>query len=201
MKALRAALYVRVSTLNHGQTTANQRLELEAYCQRQGWTVVEVYDDTGVSGSKADRPALDKMLKDASAHKFDVVVCWKVDRMARSTMHLLQLLQTLQSFSIGYVAATQNLDTTTAAGKMVTVFLSAVAEFELALTRERIVAGQNRARAEGTHIGRKRVGFDVAKALELRGQGLGYLQIARQLGVPRSTLHRTLAAIPKVPAA
>lgn len=83
---MRAALYVRVSTANNSQTTSNQVRELEAYCQRQGWTVADIYDDTGVSGSKAERPELNRMMKDAAERKFDVVACWKVDRLARSVM-------------------------------------------------------------------------------------------------------------------
>ena len=196
---MKAALYVRVSTTS--QTTENQLRELEAYCQRQDWTVAMVYDDSGVSGAKADRPALSQMLKDAAAGKFGVLVTWKFDRLARSAIHLLGILQQLQSAGVGFVASSQQIDTTTPHGRMVTTFLAAVAEFERALIVERVRAGMARAKADGTRIGRPRVAIDIRRALELRNAGLGVKQIARQLGVPRSTLHRALQAIPKPVAA
>lgn len=197
---MKAALYLRVSSGNGRQTTENQRRELDAYCERQGWRIVEVYDDTGISGAKDDRPALNAMLKAVAKKRFDVVACWKIDRLARSTAHLLSVLQTLQSHGVGFVATTQAIDTTTAYGRMVTTFLGAIAEFERELIVERVKAGQARARAQGTRIGRPRVAIDIRRALELREQGLGYKQIAKVLGVPRTTLYRTLAAIPQTPA-
>ncbi|MBM4142860.1 MAG: hypothetical protein FJ225_04590 [Lentisphaerae bacterium] len=148
------------------------------YCRRQGWQVVEVYDDTGVSGAKADRPGLNRLLADAARHRFDVVV--------------LSVLQRLQAAGVGFVSTTQQIDTTSAYGRMVLTFLGAIAEFERELIVERVKAGQARARAEGVKIGRPRVAFDVGKAIELRENGLGYKQIARTLGVPRTTLFRTL---------
>lgn len=194
---MRAALYVRVSTGNGRQTTANQEREIQAYCRRQNWQVVEVYNDTGISGAKADRPGLNTLLADAARHRFDVVVCWKIDRMARSVVHLLSVLQRLQASGVGFVSTTQQIDTTSAYGRMVLTFLGAIAEFERELIVERVKAGQARARAEGVKIGRPRVAFDVSKAVELRESGLGYKQIAKALGVPRTTLFRTLRSIPK----
>lgn len=191
-----AGLYIRVSTSNGGQTTDNQRRELEAYCQRQGWKSV-VYDDSGVSGAKEDRPALNKLLKDASAGKIGVVVVWKIDRLARSVVHLLQVLQQLQAAGVGFVATTQQIDTTSAYGRMVLTFLGAVAEFERSLIVERIKAGLSRAKAQGVRVGRPRVAVDIKKALALRGEGLGYKQIAKALGIPRTTVYRVLSGIPQ----
>jgi len=122
---MKAAVYVRVSTGNGQQTTENQRRELEAYCERQGWKTT-VYDDTGVSGAKASRPALDRMMKDAVAGKIGVVVVVRIDRLARSVVHLLQVLQQLQAAGVGFVSTTQQIDTTTAYGRMVVTFLGAV---------------------------------------------------------------------------
>jgi DNA invertase Pin-like site-specific DNA recombinase len=192
---MKAALYLRVSTSQ--QTTSNQRRELESYCERQGWQVAEIYDDSGVSGSKQERPALDRMLKDATAGKFQVVVVWKIDRLARSVAHLLSILQQLQSAGVGFCSTTQQLDTTTPYGRMVTQLLGCIAEFERSLVVERVKIGMASARARGSKIGRPRTAVDIRKALELRMKGLGLKQIARLIGVPRSTLHRTLQAIPK----
>lgn len=194
-----AGLYIRVSTTN-GQTTDNQRRELESYCQRQGWKAV-VYDDSGVSGAKEERPALSRMMKDAAAGKIGVVVVWKIDRLARSVVHLLQILQQLQAAGVGFVATTQQIDTTTAYGRMVLTFLGAVAEFERSLIVERVKAGLSRAKAQGVKVGRPRVAVDIRRALALRADGLGYKQIAKALGVPRTTVYRVLSGIPQPPAA
>lgn len=196
---MKAGLYLRVSTSD--QTTQNQRVELEAYCRRQGWEVAGTYDDSGVSGAKAERPALNRMLADAASKKLDVIVCWKIDRLGRSTVHLLGLLERLQALGVGFVSTTQAIDTTTAYGRMVLTFLSAIAEFERDLIKERVRAGMRRAREEGVRVGRPRTAIDIRRALELRRAGLGFKQVARQIGVPRSTLFRTLQAIPKPSAA
>lgn len=196
----RVAIYTRVST--DSQTTQNQRLELESYCQRQGWAIVGVYDDSGVSGTKSERPSLNRLLKDASQGKMDVVLVWKIDRLARSVVHLLQVLQQLQASGVGFVSTTQQIDTTTAYGRMVLTFLGAVSEFERSLIVERVHAGLRRAKEEGVTLGRPRVAMDVRRAIQLRDvDGLGYKQIAKALGVPRTTLYRTLSAIPKTPVA
>ena len=193
---MKAGLYIRVSTGN-GQTTLNQRRELEAYCERQGWQIAGIYDDTGVSGAKAERPGLNRMMKDAASGKIDVAVVWKIDRLARSVVHLLQVLQALQSAGVAFVATTQQIDTTTAYGRMVLTFLGAVAEFERSLIVERVRAGIGRAKSQGVHCGRPIRSFDVAQALQLREQGVSLRGIAKTLGVGCATVHRAFAAVPK----
>ena len=199
MKTKKVALYVRVSTAS--QTTDNQTLELKQYCERQGWMIVKTYSDTGISGASRERPALDEMLADATANKWECLVCWKIDRLARSTSHLLDILKQLKTAGVGFCSMTEAIDTTSPQGRMLLTFLGAIAEFERELIRERIKSGLNRTRAEGTKLGRPRLGFDVTKAIELRDSGLGYKQIARELNIPRTTLFRSLSAIPKTPVA
>lgn len=195
----KVAIYLRVSTAT--QTCENQRLELESYCQRQGWVISQTYEDAGISGSKYDRPALQQMLADVSKGKFTAIIVWKVDRLARSTSDLLSILQQLTALGVGFVSTTQSIDTTTSMGKMVVTFLAAIAEFERATIVERVKAGIQRAKADGVKIGRPRVAVDVRKAIELRDQGLGYKQIALNLGLPRTTVYRVLSAIPQTPSA
>jgi DNA invertase Pin-like site-specific DNA recombinase len=195
----RVAIYLRVSTAS--QTVENQRLELEAYCQRQGWSISQVYEDAGVSGSKYDRPALQKMLADANKGKFNVLMVWSIDRLARSTSDLLHILQQIKANGVDFVSTTQNLDTSSPMGKMVFTFLGAIAEFERQTIVERVRSGIQRAKAEGVRIGRPRVAVDVRKAIELRNQGQGYKQIAKNLGLPRTTVYRVLSAIPQTPSA
>ena len=133
----KVAIYVRVST-KRDQTTENQRIELQKYCERQGWQVADVYDDSGISGSKSDRPAVARMMKDAAQGKVQVVCVWKIDRLARSVADLLNILSTLRSHGVDFVSTTQAIDTTTSCGKMVMVFLGAIAEFERDLIIERV---------------------------------------------------------------
>ena len=195
----KVALYMRVST--NLQTTENQRLELEKYCERQGWKVAKIYEDNGISGSKSDRPALNEMLQDANKGKFDVLCVWKIDRLARSTTDLLNILLTLKTNGVDFCSTTQAIDTTTSYGKMVMILLGAIAEFERDTLIERVNSGIARARANGVRLGRPRVAVDVVRAMAMRDEGLGYKQIAKALGVPRTTVFRTLVAIPKTSAA
>jgi DNA invertase Pin-like site-specific DNA recombinase len=191
----RAAIYCRVSTTE--QTVENQRLAIEQYCKLQNWKVVKIYEDVGVSGAQDRREGLDGLKTDVSLNRFDVVIVWKFDRLARSTAHLLEVLSLLQRYGVDFVSVTEAVDSSTAAGKMVLTFLGAIGEFERSLIRERVVCGLARARTNGTKLGRPRVFFDFQRAIQLRDSGLGYKQVAKALGVPRTTLHRYMKAIPK----
>ena len=191
----RACLYLRVSTL--GQTRKLQRRELEDYCKRQKWKVAKVYEDHGISGSRNDRPALNEMLKDARRGRFQIVACWAVDRLGRSTVDLLNILTELQDNDIAFVATSQGIRTTDSAGRMLVSFLSAIAQFEKEMIVSRVKAGISRAKAEGKQLGRPRKAFDIGKALQLRQEGFGYKRIARILNVPKSTLYYGLEAIRK----
>jgi DNA invertase Pin-like site-specific DNA recombinase len=196
----KVACYCRVSTFK-SQTTENQVLELKAYCQRQGWSIFKIYEDKGVSGAQHDRPALDEMLRDASnpSQRFSALVVYKIDRIARSIVHLLEVLTTLRRLGIGFVSTTENIDTTSAQGRMLLTFLGGIAEFEREICIERVKSGIARAKANGTKLGRPRVGFDLQKAINFKQAGHGYKQIAREMGIPRTTLYRSLRAIPKTP--
>jgi DNA invertase Pin-like site-specific DNA recombinase len=191
----RAAIYLRVSTAE--QTVENQRLAVEQYCKLQGWKLVKTYEDVGISGAQDRREGLDALKADVAKGRFDVVLVWKFDRLARSTTHLLETLSLLQRYGADFVSTTEAVDTSTPAGRMVLTFLAAIAEFERSIIQERVKAGLDRARSEGKRLGRPRVGFDLERALALRNDGLGYKQVAVALGVPRTTLFRYLKAIPE----
>lgn len=148
----RAALYVRVSTTN-GQSTELQEEALREYAQRRGWAY-KVYADRGESGAKERRPGLDALLTDARRRKVDVVVVWALDRLARSLKQLLTLLDEWRTLGVDFVSYKQELDTSTAAGRMIFQVLGAMAEFERELIRERVRAGVARARREGKRVGR-----------------------------------------------
>ena len=116
-KPKRAALYLRVST--DQQTTENQRIALTEVAEQRGWIVVEEYEDAGISGSKGreQRPGLDKLLKDASRGKFDVVMAWAVDRLGRSLQDLIGTLEGLKAAKVDLFLHQQAVDTTTPAGR------------------------------------------------------------------------------------
>ena len=122
---------------------------------RRGWHAKE-YCDTGISGSKDKRPALDMLVKDAKRRKFDVLVVWKMDRLGRSLRHLVTLLEELQSLGIAFVSLGEGIDATTPAGKLQMHILAAIAEFERGRIAERVRLGMARAKTQGKHLGRPR---------------------------------------------
>lgn len=186
----RAALYARVSTGE--QDPENQLRELRAFAERQGWEAVE-FTDHGVSGAKASRPALDALMADARARRFDVVAVWAIDRMGRNLRHLLAVVDELEGRGVRFVSLTQPIDTKGPAGKLVLQILAAAAEFERAMIRERVKAGQRKAKAGGKHIGRKPAVVDIEQAERLLKQaGSTLAGVAKALGVGRSTLAREL---------
>ena len=142
----RVALYVRVST--DGQTTKNQRIELQGIAERSGWHVVKVYEDNGISGAKGreKRPAFDQLHSDAARREFDLVAAWSVDRLGRSLQDLLALLGELHALGIDLYLHQQGVDTTTPAGKAMFQMMGVFAEFERAIIRERVKAGLARAK-------------------------------------------------------
>jgi DNA invertase Pin-like site-specific DNA recombinase len=150
---MRAALYARVSTLD--QEPENQLQELRRYAEARGWTA-QVYVDHGISGAKDRRPALDELLRDAKRRRVDVVICWRLDRLGRNLKHLITLLEELQRLGVAFVSLAEGIDATTPAGKLQMHILGAIAEFERARIAERVKAGLQRARAQGTRLGRPR---------------------------------------------
>lgn len=187
---MRVAIYGRVSTTNHGQDVSMQTRELEQFAQARGWRLVDSYLDIGISGTKEKRQELDRLMANAHRRKFDVVIVWKFDRFARSVSHLLRALETFNALGIAFVSLSEQMDTTTPAGRMVFTVLGAVAELERSLIVERVKAGLRNARAKGRVLGRPRVTVDSRRIASLRAQGLGWKKIARELGIGVSTVLR-----------
>jgi DNA invertase Pin-like site-specific DNA recombinase len=196
---MKAAIYARVSTANNGQDPTMQTRELREYCERRGWTVAGEYVDIGISGTKEKRPELDRLMGDAHRRRFDAVVVWKFDRFARSVSHLLRALETFKTQGIDFVSYSEQMDTSTPAGKMVFTVLGAVAELERSLIVERVRAGLRNARAKGKSLGRPRVAVDAVRIAALRSHGLSWAKIGEQLGLGEGTVRRTAAASAKNP--
>lgn len=182
---MKAAIYARVSTANHGQDVGMQTREPAEYLERRGWQLAGEYVDAGISGAKEKRPELDRLMADAHRRKFDAVIVWRFDRFARSVSHLLRALETFNSLGIAFVSLSEQIDTTTPAGKLVFTVLGAVAELERSLIAERVRAGLRNARAKGKRLGRPRKIVDARRIALLRAQGRGWRAIARALGVKR----------------
>jgi DNA invertase Pin-like site-specific DNA recombinase len=162
----RAALYMRVSTLEQHPET--QLHDLRQMAQQRGLEVVEQYVDHGISGTRARRPGLDKMMANARRGRFDIVLVWACDRMARSVRHFLEVLDELNHLHIEFVSFREQLDTGGPLGRAVVVIISAIAERERSLIVERVRAGMRRARLEGRHIGRRPLDVDHGAVLRHR---------------------------------
>jgi DNA invertase Pin-like site-specific DNA recombinase len=183
---MKAAIYARVSTFD--QEPENQLQELRRYAEARGWSVVE-FVDRGVSGTKDRRPALDQLVSDAKRRRFDVVVCWRLDRLGRNLKHLITLLEDLQALGVAFVSLAEGIDATTAAGKLQLHILGAIAEFERERIRERVLAGLARARAQGKRLGRPRTRRAV---IDIPGGSVR--AAARAWGVSESTAARRINA-------
>lgn len=192
----RCALYARVSTTKDQDPDVQLR-QLRVFVEQRGWGVAGEYVDVGVSGAKASRPQLDRLLADARAQKFDVLVVWKLDRLFRSLKHLVSTLDLLKELGVGFVSTTEQMDVTTAAGRMVMSVIGAMAEFERALCCERIKAGVAKARAVGKRIGRPQRWSreDVDRAARLRASGASWREVSQATRVPVRTIRRALLTV------
>ena len=166
---MKVALYIRVSTSE--QTTLNQEIILKEFCERNNYEIYDIYKDEGISGSKTSRPDLDRMLQDMRFKKFDSIIVWKLDRLGRSTQHLLQVLEELNNKGVRLICVDMNIDTATPQGKFFFTIIGAFAELEREIIKERIYAGLDRARKQGKNLGRP----NGSKDKKIRNK-LGYYQ-------------------------
>ena len=193
-KVKRVGMYLRVSTAD--QTTDNQRIELERVAQQRGWQVVEVYVDHGISGTKGrdQRPAFDRLCKDAARGKLDMVAAWSIDRVGRSLQHLVTFMAELTEQGVGLYLHQQHVDSSTAAGKAMLSMCGVFAEFERSCIVERVNAGLARARAQGKILGRPKVDAITERRIrQLRAKGLGINKTAKLVGVGVSVVQRIAA--------
>jgi DNA invertase Pin-like site-specific DNA recombinase len=198
----RVALYVRVST--DGQSTENQRHELEAVAERHGWDVVELFQDRAISGAKPreERPAMRKLLQGVGRRDFDMVAAWSVDRLGRSLQDLIGLLGEIHAKGVDLYLHQQGLDTSTPAGKAMFQMMGVFAEFERAMIVERVKAGIKRVRAEISRakaageqptkrLGRPRIDARIEAAIRKSvASGNGILKTARLVGCGSGTVQR-----------
>jgi DNA invertase Pin-like site-specific DNA recombinase len=188
-KTTKVALYSRVST-GH-QDDDLQVSELRSYCTQRGWAIVAEYADT-ISGSK-EGPERRRMLNDAHQRKFDQVLVWRFDRFGRSARDLLLALDSLTALGVGFSSLRESFDTGTPVGRATVTILSAVAELEKNIIKERVNAGLDRARSRGVKLGRPEREVDVGRIREMVNEGRTQRQIAVSMKIPRTTVRRALA--------
>jgi len=186
----RAVIYARVSTLR--QDESMQLNDLRQLAKRHEWDIVTEYIDRGVSGSKESREELDKMMKDATRKKFDVVMVWKFDRFARSMKHLVTALEQFRVLGIDFVSHQEAVDTATPMGTAMFGMIAVMAQFERELIRERVRAGLENAKRKGVQLGRHETRFDVQEAIILRKEGVSWGEISKRLGVSKTVVYRRL---------
>jgi DNA invertase Pin-like site-specific DNA recombinase len=187
---MRIAIYARVSTKD--QSCELQLRDLRAYCRAREFEAVREYVDVGQSGAKDSRPELNKLMDDARKRQFDAIVVWRFDRFARSTKHLLLALDEFRSLGIQFISYQENIDTSSPSGQALFTIVSAVAQLERDLIRERVTAGIRNARANGKRLGRPKSTVDRERILKFKAQGHSLRQIAEELGVGYGTVRERL---------
>lgn len=193
VKMKKAAIYVRVSTKDKGQDVNNQVVQLQEYCQRRGFEIYQIYQDNE-SGSKGrkERSGFDQLFKDASRHKFDIVLFWALDRFSRQGIAMtMSYLSLLDSYGVRFISYTEEFlstDNELVSKILITVF-SYFAELERKKIAERTKAGLEKAKRNGKQIGRQGLSNkDVDRMNQLFNEGLSNSAVARELNLHRSTV-------------
>jgi DNA invertase Pin-like site-specific DNA recombinase len=191
-KQTRAAQYLRVS--RDDQTTENQRLVLAKVAEHRGWQIAETYEDAGISGAKGrdQRPAFDRMLKDAVRGRFHVLLVWSIDRLGRSVLHVANALAELDAAGVALYSDQQGIDSTSPIGRAMLQMASVFGEQEREVIRSRVMAGLDRVRAQGIKkLGRPKVSRKVEDAIRSQlDAGHGILKVAKIVGVGSGTVQR-----------
>jgi len=187
----RAVLYVRVSTPD--QSIEPQLLDLRQMAAARGYEIVREYSDK-LSGTKSKRHGLDALLSDAQRHRFDVVMVWAFDRMARSVRHFLEVLDELNHLGIEFVSFRESIDTSGPLGRAMVVIVGAIAELERNLIVERVKAGMRRAKLEGRQIGRSRLDVNREQVVTDRRSGMSLTQVAKKHCISRASVCRLMKA-------
>lgn len=193
----RVVLYTRVSTSDQHPET--QLGDLRPLAKARGYEIVGEYTDT-ISGTKAKRPGLDKLMADARRGRFDGVLLWSFDRMARSVKHFLEVLDELNHLNIALVSFRENIDTGGPLGRAIIVIVAAISELERSLIVERVKSGMRRAKLEGRQIGRARLDVDRQQVVIDRRTGMSLTQVAKRHNISRASVCRLMKESALTPA-
>lgn len=187
---MRVAIYCRVSRID--QHPENQLHELRLYAQARGWSIFKEYEDR-MSGAKESRPAFNQMLDDARRRRFDMVLCWRLDRFSRSLRNLLFTIDELVGYGVSFSSLNENIDTHSVTGRFTLSILGALAEMERSRISERVKLGLDRAKRDGVKLGRKRPKQATDEAIEALN-ALSLRAAAQKLGVSKSFIHNYRAS-------
>jgi DNA invertase Pin-like site-specific DNA recombinase len=188
---MRVAIYSRVSTFD--QSVEMQLMDLRRYCEQRGFDIYKEYCDEGISGTKDRRPALDELMADARKRRFGAVLCWRFDRFARSTKHLITALEEFCHLGIDFISYQENIDTSSPLGKAIFTIVSAIAELERNIIVERVKSGLRRARENGKRLGRpNRLDLNVEELKKMRDQGLSFKKIGEKVNACPATIFQIL---------
>lgn len=188
---MKVAIYSRVSTSD--QSVDMQISDLRQYCEQRAFDIYKEYSDEGVSGTKDRRPALDELMSDAQKRRFGAVICWRFDRFARSTKHLITALEEFHHLGVDFISYQENIDTSSPLGKAVFTIVSAISELERSIIIERVKAGIRRAKENGKRLGRpKRLNLNVEELQKMRDQGLSFKKIGERVNACPATIYQTL---------
>ena len=188
----RAVLYTRVSSVDQHPET--QLCDLRPLAAARGYEIIGEYTDT-ISGSKAKRPDLDQLMADARRGRFDVVLVWAFDRVARSVKHFLEILDDLNHLNVEFVSFRENIDTGGPLGRAMVIIVGAIAELERSLIVERVKAGMRRAKLEGRQIGRSRLDMNREQIIRDRRTGMSLTQVAKKHGISRASVCRVMKVV------
>ena len=196
----KTAIYCRISTANGGQVTDSQKDECTRFCEMKGWQNIEYYEDK-CTGTKASRPALDRLVKDMrQGQTVERVVIYKLCRLGRSLTHLSLLLNEFKTLRIPLICTSQGLDTSDSnpCGQLIMGVLMCVADWERQNLLERCAAGIKSAKNRGVVFGRpKKLHMRRDEVLELKQQGVSIRGIARELRMPPASVHKIIKSTAK----
>ena len=196
---MKVAIYCRVSTVDMGQNVERQVLELREICQRNDWEIVGEYIDDGVSGTKKSRPQLDLMMKHARMRKFNKIVCLELSRIARSTKHMLDILEDLKGRNQHIFIVNQGIDTSNYMGEFFATVLTAIASVEVEQISERVKSGIANARKKnGGKWGRQKTKLTMQQKIDIKSlrveREYGILKLAKKFSVSTHTIYKILDA-------
>ena len=194
----KAVIYSRISTTNN-QTVDNQVRILREVAEKKGLEIVKEISDEGISGAKGrdEREGFDELIKGAVKKEFDIILVWDVSRLGRSLKHLVSFLDDIHSSNCDLYIHQSGMDTTSASGKMMFQMIALFSEFERSMIRERVIAGQQRAKSEGKHIGRKTNVNDavITAVYQLRQNNVPIKKIATDLKIGVGTVYKILEKV------
>lgn len=179
------------------QDTSIQLNEILEFCETRDWTNYEIFEDK-ISGATDDRPQLNEMMNKIRQGKFNTLISWKLDRVFRSLSSMVMLLRSLDELNVDFISIKDNFDASTHQGRLYINIVSAFAEFERELIRERVKASLDNLKRQGVQLGRP-TSINHDEVIRLHEKGLSMGAISKHLGVAKSSIHRIIHKVRNTP--